>query len=74
MSRTVYCLPDNNQGHDPCNILQEHWQGSGMKTILLSKDDFENLSPWQLVSLLNKAYACGRREYQASFRNFIGIE
>lgn len=71
---TRYCLPDDNLGHDPCPIMMEHWGIPGMKTILLSKEKFEDLCPWELVSLLNKAYEHGRTEYKNDLRDFLGIK
>lgn len=61
-------------GWEATNILTQHWGDSDFRTILLSKEDFETLRPWKLVSLLSAAYERGRREYQEELRNFLGIK
>lgn len=74
MAQTLYCInTEKSDGYDDCDILQSHWGDSGMRTILLNKDDFATLQPWQFVSLLNKAYERGRIEYQEDLRRFIGV-
>jgi hypothetical protein len=73
MSRnTVYTFNGEYDGFQACDILVQHYGDSDFRTILLNQNDFENLRPWKLVSLLNAAYERGRIEYQEEFRRFIG--
>jgi hypothetical protein len=61
-------------GFEPTDILVEHYGDAGMRTTLLRKDEFENLKPWELCSILNEAYKHGRQDAMEDLRRFIGVE
>lgn len=61
-------------GFEPTDILVQHYNDPGMRTTLLRKDEFENLKPWELCSLLNEAYNSGRKDAMEDLRRFIGVK
>lgn len=63
-----------NLGGDATDILVQHYGDPGMRTMLLTKDEFENLKPWRLCALLNSAYEAGRSDSMEALRHFIGIK
>ena len=69
--RTYTFNSENNSGYEPCDILLQHYPGETWRTIVLSKEDFETLRPWQLCSLLNNAYEAGRKDAMADLRTMI---
>lgn len=61
-------------GFEPTAILVQHYNDEGFRTVLLSEDDFINLKPWELCSILNEVYASGRKDAMEDLRRFIGVE
>jgi hypothetical protein len=61
-------------GFKPTDILVQHYNDPGMRTTLLRKDEFENLKPWELCSILNEVYESGRRDAMEDLRKFIGLK
>ena len=69
--RTYTFNQEMNSGHEACDILLQHYPGETWRTIVLSKEDFENVKPWQLCGLLNNAYSQGRKDAMADLRTMI---
>ncbi len=63
-----------SSGFQPTDILVEHYNDPGMRTMLLRKDEFENLRPWELCSILNEVYKSGRNDAMEDLRRFIGLK
>ena len=61
-------------GFEPTDILVQHYNDPSMRTTLLRKEEFENLRPWELCSILNEVYASGRRDAMEDLRRFIGCK
>lgn len=61
-------------GFEPTDILVQHYNDPGMRTMLLRKDEFENLKPWELCSILNEVYESGRKDAMEDLRRFIGVD
>jgi hypothetical protein len=61
-------------GFEPTDILVQHYNDEGFRTILLDEEDFKRLAPWKLCSLLNDAYDSGYRDAKADIRNVLGIK
>lgn len=69
--RTYTYNSTENNGYDPCDILLQHYPEEIWRTIVLSKEDFENLQPWKFCSLLNDAYEQGRKDAMKDLRTMI---
>jgi hypothetical protein len=61
-------------GFEPTDILVQHYNDPGFRTMLLDEAEFTHLKPWKLCALLNEAYDSGRRDAMEDLRNFIGIK
>lgn len=61
-------------GFEPTDILVQHYNDPGFRTMLLNKEEFMHLSPWKLCVLLNNAYDSGRNDAMEDLRTFIGIK
>lgn len=73
--RYVYCYnQDESNGYDKCNILISHYGDSSFRTILLRKEEFEELHAWKMTSLLNDAYEAGYQHAMEDLRRFIGVK
>lgn len=65
---------NGSNGHKPCDILCQHYNDETWATIVLSKQDFETLTPWLLCSLLNQVYKNGREDAMADLRRMMGVQ
>lgn len=65
-----YCIREEDNGYEPCDILLDHGLSADFRTYVIRKEDFK---PWQVVDALNQAYRAGREEAFRDLRNFIGV-
>lgn len=72
--QTFYTYDKELNGHEPCDIISQLYGDDAWRTVLLNKQDFESLAPWQMCSLLNNAYERGRTEYAEELRRFLGVK
>jgi len=70
-----YCWnTKESNGYDSCDILLQHYNDDGFRTIALRKEDFERLKPWEFCDMLNRAYDNGRNAAMQDLRRFIGVK
>ena len=70
-----YCYNEKeNNGVDSCDILLQHFPSDDWRSLVLSKDDFEDLVPWKLVEILNRAYDLGRSDALHDVRTLLGVK
>lgn len=73
--RYTYCFnQEENNGYSKCDILVKHYGDDGFRTVLLRKDEFDNLHAWKITSLLNDAYESGYKHAMEDLRRFIGVK
>jgi hypothetical protein len=61
-------------GSEPADILVQHYNDEGFRTILLDEEDFKRLVPWKLCALLTDAYESGYKDAKADIRNVLEIK
>jgi hypothetical protein len=67
-----YCIREEDNGYDPCDILLDHGYGhKDFRTYVIQK---EELTPRQICGALNDAYKIGREDAMRDLRNLIGVE
>jgi hypothetical protein len=60
-------------GYEDCDILAQYFNDNSLRSVVVSKEDFANLAPWNMCRLLNEAYEQGRKEAMFDIRRLIGI-
>lgn len=58
-------------GHDPGDILLQHYDDDQWRTIVIREDE---LVPWKIANALNNAYEAGKKDAMRNLRNMIGID
>lgn len=64
----------DNTGYAPCDILVQYYESEEFRGVILRKDDFEELAPWKLCTLLQAAYDAGRDDAMRDLRIMIGVK
>lgn len=65
---------EENNGYEDCAILIQHFNDTGSRFHLMSKEEFAKLQPWEFCRFMNDAYATGKRDALEEVRNILGVK